>query len=168
MKCHEIFGRCSPTFVDQLLNEVLEREKPVYKAALENLAIRQKLRPVFVERKPKPERHAWVQRALSRKSADDLAMQVLQIWLLGAHRDLICDFLDSLQIPHDGKGVVDTLPPARSKEALVSAIDYLLSKYSHEPVAVYLHAFQAMDDAGWKELAELLATDPRLKLGAGE
>ena len=37
---------------------------------------------------------------------------------------------------------------------------------NHEPgvVAVYLHAFQAMDDAGWSTLEELLAEDARLKL----
>jgi hypothetical protein len=31
-------------------------------------------------------------------------------------------------------------------------------------VAVYLHAFQALDEQGWPSLAELLDEDPRLKL----
>ena len=72
---------------------------------IQNLASRRKLRPVFIERKPRPERHLWLQQALSLKSADDIAMQVLQIWLLGAQREMICEFLDSLGIAHDGKGV---------------------------------------------------------------
>jgi len=44
--------------------------------------------------------------ALSRKPADDVAVQTLQIWLLGAQKDLICQFLDALEIPHDGKGLL--------------------------------------------------------------
>jgi hypothetical protein len=31
-------------------------------------------------------------------------------------------------------------------------------------LAVYLHAFQAMDETGWSTLDEILATDPRIGL----
>jgi hypothetical protein len=165
MKCHEIFAQCSTPFVDQILTQILEREKLVYKAAMQNLAKRQKLRPVYIERKPRPERHLWLQRTLSRKMSDDVATQLLQIWLLEAHRDLICDFLDNLKIPHDGKGVVENLPEAPSKEALLIAVEQLLTKYPSEVVAVYLHAFQGMDDAGWPALDEILESHPKLRLG---
>ncbi len=167
MKCHQIFAQCSPAFVDQLLSRVLEQEKPVYKAAMQNLAARLKLRPIYLERKPKTERHRWLQQALSRKSSDDVATQLLQIWLLGSQRDLICDFLDGLKIPHDGKGVVETLPPAPSREELHATIDRLLAKYPREAVSVYLHAFQAMDEDAWPTLDEVLASEPRLLLGNG-
>ncbi len=165
MKCHQIFAQCSAAFVDQLLSRVLEREKPAYKAAVQSLAVRQRLRPVYVERKPKLERHLWLQKALSRKSSDDISAQLLQIWLLDSQRDLICDFLDGLKIPHDGKGVVETLPPAPPKEELLATIDQLLAKYPPETVAVYLHAFQAMDEGAWPTLEEVLDSEPRLRLG---
>jgi hypothetical protein len=32
-------------------------------------------------------------------------------------------------------------------------------------VAVYLHAFQAMDETGWSTLDEVLANDARVALG---
>ena len=144
-----------------------DKEKAVYKAAIQNLAAQWKLRPVFVERKPKMERHLWLKRALSRKPADDFAIQVLQIWLLGAQRDLICAFLDQLEIPHDGKGVVDNLPPEPSRDRLEHAVNALLQKHPPEVVAVYLNAFQAMDDQGWRGLDQILETDGRLALGTG-
>jgi hypothetical protein len=143
---------------------LLEREKPVYKAIIQNIASRRKLRPIFIERKPKSERHLWLQQALSQKSSDDLAIQLFQIWLLGAHREMICDFLDLLGIKHDGKGVVDDLPPEPTREALVEAITKFLEKHAREVVAVYLHAFQAMDETGWSTLDEILAVDPRVAL----
>lgn len=167
-KCHEIFERCSPELVNDIFVHLLEKEKAVYKAAIQNIAAQRKLRPVFVARKPKLERHLWLKQALSRKPADDYAIQILQIWLLGAHRDLICEFLDQLHIPHDGKGVVESLPQEPSAEQLKLAIDGLLAKYPAEVVTVYLHAFQAMDDHGWKALDDLLQKDDRLVLGKQE
>ena len=164
MKCYELFGKLSPELTNEIFAYLLEFEKPVYKAMVQNIASRRKLRPVFIERKPRRERHLWLQQALSLKSADDLTMQLLQIWLLGAQREMICEFLDSLGIEHDGKGVVDNLPAAPSRERLDQTISKLLEKRSPEAVALYLHAFQAMDETGWSILDEALATDPRISL----
>ncbi|MBV9492557.1 MAG: hypothetical protein JO069_22930 [Verrucomicrobia bacterium] len=165
LKCYEIFDRSSPELVNEIFTHLLEKEKAVYKAAIQNIAAQRKLRPVFIERKPKPERHLWLKQALARKPADDFAVQILQIWLLGAKRDLICEFLDQLGIPHDGKGVVDNLPEEPSPERLQHAVDALLEKHPSEVVAVYLHAFQAMDDHAWTNLDRILETDSRLALG---
>ena len=165
MKCHEIFSRLSPELTNEIFAHLIEHEKPVYKAMIQNVATRRKLRPVFIERKPKNERHIWLRQALSMRGADDIATQLLQIWLLGAHRQMICDFLDSLGIKHDGKGVVDSLPAEPSREALTDTITKLLEGRSAEFVAVYLHAFQAMDETGWSTLDEVLANDARVALG---
>jgi hypothetical protein len=164
MKCYEVFSKLSPELINEIFAYLLEFEKPVYKAMVQNIASRRKLRPVFIERKPKRERHLWLQQALSLKSADDLTMQLLQIWLLGAQREMICEFLDSLGIEHDGKGVVDNLPSAPSRDRLSDTITRLLEKRSPEAVALYLHAFQAMDETGWSVLDEALATDERISL----
>jgi len=85
--------------------------------------------------------------------------------LLGAQKDLICQFLDALEIPHDGKGFVDQLPPEPSNEKLKASVDQLLESHRPEIVAVYLNLFQAMDDAGWKGLGEILTGNSRLKIG---
>jgi hypothetical protein len=164
MKSYEICSRISPELMNSVLVFLLEHEKPVYKAIIQNIAARRKLRPVYIERKPKIERHLWIQRALSSKGSDDLAVQLLQIWLLGEYREMICDFLDLLGIKHDGKGVVDDLPPEPPREVLTQTITKLLEKYHREIVAVYLHAFQAMDETGWSTLGEVLSADPRVAL----
>jgi hypothetical protein len=164
MKCYEIFSKLSPELTNEIFAYLLDSEKPVYKAMIQNIASRRKLRPVFIERKPRDERHLWLQQALSLKTADDITTQVLQIWLLGAQRELICEFLDSLGIEHDGKGVVENLPAEPPREKLNNTITRLLEKRSPEVVTVYLHAFQAMDESGWSVLEEALATDPRVSL----
>jgi len=165
MTSYEIFGRCSFPLANEIFVYLQEKEKPVYKAVIQNLANQRKLRPVFVERKPKPERHTWLQQALARKPADDLATQVLQIWLLGSQQPMICEFLDALQVKHDGKGVVDQLPAEPEREKVQAAVNQILEHTGPETVTIYLHLFQMMDDAGWKHLQEILGTDGRLTLG---
>jgi hypothetical protein len=167
MTSYEIFGRCPFQLANEIFLYLYEKEKPVYRAVIQNLANQRKLRPVFIERKPRPERHTWLHQALARKPADDLATQVLQIWLLGAQQALICEFLDALQIKHDGKGVVDQLPPEPEPEKLRNAVDLILQHHSPEVVTIYLHLFLMMDDAGWKHLREVLEGDGRLRLGEG-
>jgi len=165
MRSHEIFRECPTEVVNEIFVYLHEHERAVYRSIIQNIATQRKLRPVFIERKPKTERHEWLRQALSRKPADDVAAQTLQIWLLGAQKDLICQFLDALEIPHDGKGFVDQLPPEPSSEKLNAAVDQILESHRPEIVAVYLNLFQAMDDAGWKGLGEILTTNSRLKIG---
>ncbi|MBV9673471.1 MAG: hypothetical protein JO076_11695 [Verrucomicrobia bacterium] len=164
MKCYEIFGHLSANLSQEILTYLQEQEKPAYKAAIQGLASQRKLRAVFIERKPRPERNMWMIQMLSRRSAEDLASQILQVWLLGAEKELICDFLDRLNIRHDGKGIVNDLPASPSEEQLKDAVSFLLEKHRPEAVCVYLQVFQATDETGWPILNELLQSDPRLTL----
>ncbi len=165
MSPYEIFSAMSRDQAAGIFGYLLEKEKPLYKSAIENLAKQRRLRPVFVERKPRNERFAWMQNSLGRKANEDIAAHLLQIWLVGAHSKLLCDFLDALGIQHDENGTVDVLPQAPPKEELKKAVDAVLANHEPSTVAVYLHAFQAMDEeGGWRSLEELLAEDERLKL----
>jgi hypothetical protein len=161
---HEIFSSMPAAVSGELFAFLHEKEKPLYKATIDTLAKQRKLRPIFVERKPREERHAWMREILGKKQNQDVAAHLLQIWLVGAHSKLLCDFLDALEIKHDDNGTIETLPPAPAKDTLLKAIDACLAKHDPQVVAVYLHAFQALDDTGWSTLAELLSEDPRLAL----
>jgi hypothetical protein len=166
MTPYEIFAQMSSEQASQIFEYLFEHEKPLYKAALDSLAKQRKLRPVFVERKPRKERFEWMKTATGRKANDGVAAHLLQIWLVGEHSALLCEFLDALGIKHDDNGTLDSLPEAPPKEDLRKAIDGLLEKHEAGTVAIYLHAFQALDDeAGWSTLAEILEEDGRLKIG---
>jgi len=161
----DIFQRISPALASSLFSYLFENEKPLYKATIEAVAKQRKLRPVFIERKSRNERHAWLHEALGRKASDAIAGHILQIWLVGRHKALLCDFLDVLGIKHDENGTVENLPPQPEKELLEKAVNDVLQKHEAETVAVYLHAFQALNDTGWTSLDEILEKDERLQLG---
>ena len=165
MRSHEIFQRMSPALAAQVFSFLHTEQKPVYKAAIQGLANQRNLRSVFIERKPPVERFPWMQAALSKKLSDSLASHLLQAWLLAANKEMLCDFLDAMEIKHDDDGTVADLPAAPPKEKIAAAVAKLLEKYPAEIVAVYLHAFRDMDSAvQWPALDEILAEDPQLKL----
>ncbi len=164
-KPHEIFALMPAETATKLFHFLTETEKPLYKATIDTLAKQRKLRPVFVERKPRTERNTWLKDTLSRKQSEAVAAHLLQIWLVGEHKQLLCDFLDALNITHDADGTIEALPPCPPKEDLVRAIDTVLTKHDPAIVSVYLQAFQATNDDGWTALTEILATDERLRFG---
>jgi hypothetical protein len=166
MSPNDIFAQMPESTSSSMLADLFENEKPLYKNLIENLAKQRKLRPVFIERKARTERFAWIKDALGRKQNEPVAANLLQIWLVSRHSAMLCDFLDSLGIKHDDNGTVDQIPPQPEKSALEAAVNALLEKHDPSIVAVYVHAFQALDDVGWPVLNEIIAADPRLQLVA--
>lgn len=164
LKPHEIFARMSPAVAAQLLGFLQEKETRLYKATIDTVAKSRKLRPIFIERRPREDRYAWLQTHIGKAQHDGVAAHLLQIWLVGSQSKLLCDFLDALGIKHDENGTVDALPSSPPKPELAAAVESLVAKHDPAVTTVYLHAFQAMDEKGWEPLAELLAEDARLKL----
>ena len=78
------------------------------------------------------DRYPLDQSALGRKPSDIFAAHLLQAWLLGAQKPMLCDFLDSLGIKHDEDGTVEELPESPPREELQKAIDQLSTKYQAE------------------------------------
>ena len=163
---HELLGFMSPNLALEILTYIHENEKPVYRAAMASVAEARRLRPVFLQRQPKPQRHATMLATLARPALEMVTANLIRTWLLKKHKDMLCDFLDALGITHKD-GVVDDLPASIEDSKLHSAIEALLAKYPREAVAVYLHAFQGMNEVEWPNLKTLLESDKRLELGAG-
>ena len=101
---------------------------------------------------------------LARKSNDDAATEVLQTWLLRAHQQLICNFLESLGVEHDGRGLLEALPSEPARDRLMEAIHPLLENQSRFAVIAYLNLFCEMDIADWPTLKQILQEDSRLCL----
>ena len=165
MRAHELFQRMSPATAAEVFSFLHKEEKAVYKSAIQGLANQRNLRGIFIERKPPNERYPWLQAALSRPISDALATHLLQAWLLGAKKEMLCDFLDALGIAHGEDGTVEDLPASPPKETVKSATEKLLSKYPAEQVAIYLHAFRDMDsEVQWPSLNEVIDETPELQL----
>jgi len=164
LKSHELFGFMSPALASEIIMFTFESDKPTYRATLNGVAEARHLRPVFLERQPKPQRHATMVTTLARPALDLIAGGLIRNWLLKKHKGMLVDFLNALGIKNE-EGVVENLPEDMDDTKLKSAIETLLAKYPPEAVAVYLNAFNDMNEANWANLNNLLESDPRLQLG---
>ncbi len=165
LKSHELFGFMSPALANEILNFTFESEKPTYRAVLQAVAEAKKLRPVFLERQSRVERNATILSSLARPNGDVAAATLLRTWLVKKHTGMLVDFLNALEIPNE-EGVVEDLPKSVEDAKLKIAVDTLLAKHPAEAVAVYLNAFNAMNEANWPNLKTILEGDTRLQLGA--
>jgi hypothetical protein len=161
---HELFGFMSPALANDILAFTFESDKPTYRAIINGVAEARKVRPIFLERQPRVQRHALVISMLARPGLETVASTLIRTWLVKKERPMLVDFLDALGIAHN-EGVVDDLPKEVDDAKLKSAIDALLAKYRPEAVAVYLHAFNDMNEAHWANLKTMLEGDARLQLG---
>lgn len=161
---HELLGFMSPALANDILNFAYESDKPAYKATLNGVATALRVRPVFLERQPRPQRHASMIQVLSRPALDAIAGGLLRAWLVKKQKPMLVDFLDALGIQNKD-GVVDDLPKEVDDAKLKSAVEALLAKYPPEAVAVYLNAFNDMNEANWVNLKTMLESDARLQLG---
>ena len=161
---HELLGFMSPSLANEILNWTYETERATYKATVQAVADARKLRTVFLERQPRPQRHATMISALNRPNLEVIAGTLLRTWLVKKHKDMLVDFLNALAIQHED-GVVDGLPDSVDDAKLKEAVELLLGKYPHEAVGVYLNAFNDMNEANWSNLKGMLEEDSRLALG---
>ena len=164
LKSHELIGFMSPALAAEILAFTFESEKPTYKATLAAVAEARKLRPVFLERQPRAQRDATILATLTRPSQDVAAGGLIRTWLLKKYKGMLVDFLNTLEIKNED-GVVENLPDAMDEAKLKAAVEALLAKYPPEVVAVYLNAFDDMNEVHWPSLGTLLAGEKRLQLG---
>ncbi len=162
---HELFGFMSPGLANDIIAFTFESDKPTYRATLGAVAQARHLRPVFLERQPRPQRQAMMAATLSRPGLETVAGGLIRAWLLKKYEAMLVDFLNALEIQNE-RGVVENLPAIMDDAKLKSAIDVLVAKYPPEVVAVYLNAFNDMNEANWPNLKNILTSDSRLQLGA--
>ena len=164
MTASELIGAISPALAARILEEIHSTDKELYRVAVGAVAQAKKVRPVFLERQPRAERHRFMIPVLSRAELNPIAGNVVSGWLVKTQSAMLIDFLDALKIKHD-KGVVEDLPEKVEDADLNNAVNLLLGKHPREVVALYLRAFHDMNDANWGNLQKLLSEDDRLRLG---
>ncbi len=164
MNANELFANTPAPLREEILLHFEEDDRDAWKQLLHLLASRRKLRPVFVEKKSKAERREWIDSQLARKANEDLALELLQNWLLHSQSAMLVAFLDELGIAHDGKGLIEDTPSEPAPERVDAAVDALLAKFPASSVSLYLRLFIGMDPSGWTHLRGLLETHPSLVL----
>lgn len=161
---HELLGFMSPGLAQEIITYAYDSDKQLYRTTLAAVAEARKVRSVFLERQPRTQRHANMVATLSRPSLEMVTANLIRTWLLKKYSGLLGDFLSTLGIEHKD-GVVEDLPATMDDAKLKAAVDMVMGKYPPEVVAVYLNAFNEMNEVEWPNLKTMLEQDKRLQLG---
>jgi hypothetical protein len=167
MKAFQLFAHMPRALALDVLEFTFANDREIYNAVLEMVAQARRVRLVFLTRQPRQERFVLMVSALGKPNLELAAENLVRNWLLKKHSALLADFLDGLKIPHD-KGVVENLPDSVDDAVLNLTVDNLLNKYPQPLVAVYLRAFNHMNEARWPNLELLVECDPRLEFKPDE
>lgn len=163
LKCYELVGFMPAELAQEILETTYRDDKPLYRAVLAAVAQALRVRPVFLEKKPRRQRHGEMINMLGRPRMEETAASLLRGWLVKSQTALLSDFLDALGIPHQ-QGVVEEFPATVPDDKLDAAIEGLLARHPREKVALYLNAIQATSGVNWPNLSQRLQNDPRLQI----
>ncbi len=157
MQAHQLFKAMSPALGQQIMTWMKDDEREVYKAAVTTLTQQKKVRPVFVTQRPRNQQFAWIMETLTSRLSEGVGENILQVWLMKAKSPMLANFLNTLEIRHDGKGGVEGDIPAELDSAKVAAgVTKLLAEFPAEEVGVYLNLFQMQQANGWPAITEAI------------
>lgn len=163
MTSHELMGFMPPALAREILEYAFASDKDLYRGTMNAVAEARKLRPVFFERKPRPQRHADMIASLSSPRMEAAAATLIRSWLLKSEKQMLVDFLDCLGVVHK-EGVVDDLPEKIEDAKMTAAVDQLIARHPKEKVIIYLNAFQSMNPEISPLLKEMLQSRSELQL----
>jgi len=119
----------SPGLAVQIVEFAHDTNKELYRAAIASVADARKLRPMFLERTPRAQRHADMVAMLGRPRLELTAASLIREWLMKKQTPMLGDFLDALSIQHKD-GAVEDLPAEMPDDKLRPAVEQILAKYN--------------------------------------
>jgi hypothetical protein len=162
MLAYQIFQTIPTALAATLFTYLRKEERESYKGVVQQLAEQQKMRPVFITKQSPEKQVTLLTAACGRKPAEPIAMQVLEIWLMRGRQEMLIDFLDRMNIKHDGTGMVEKFPDVMDSTLLGNALSAMRETYPASEVALYLYVLQEQKEGGWPELSALLDAEPWL------
>ena len=156
MRSFQVFASMTPERATEVMR-ILKQEAPgMYAQALAAAAATFKARPVYLARQPLEKQAASIRRALARVVANPVAEELLAVYFLECKKDLVVEWLDSLEIAHEDGTLTEDVPPAPPKAKLVEAVRAFRAHDDAADRELFLAAFAAQNAIDWPDLEALI------------
>lgn len=162
MLAYQIFQTIPTAQAETIFTYLRKEDRQSYKGVVDQLAEQQKMRSVFITKQSPDKQIKLLTAACARKPAEQIAMQILEIWLMRGRQAMLVDFLDRMEIKHNGEGMVDQFPEVMDPTLLGKALAAMRETYPAGEIALYLYVLQEQRDGGWPELNAVLDAEPWL------
>ena len=166
MNATQLLHAIGPELRTEIIGYMQSDQRAAYRVVVQELAAARKLRPIYVQQKPKADQAAWLLDQLKLKTNEEVTAQIFQIWLLKGQSAMLVTFLDAAGIAHNGEGEVEELPEEITEAKAEAAITALLADHPPKKVALYLEMFQSQRPDGFEGITKSLEKHPELKLAA--
>ncbi|RME60288.1 hypothetical protein D6779_02485 [Candidatus Parcubacteria bacterium] len=130
------------------------RLKGAWNYHVKKLAARMRVRPEYLQKK---RGHELINYMASHAAGiirnNDLWLKLFQNFYFNRRTDLMCRFLDALDIPHDARGGVDSSYEGQpDRDAFIHALQVIFDSFPKRQVAHYVRTLLLMDDGDKKSV----------------
>jgi len=159
MRSYQVFAAMSPERATAITRTLKKEAPAMFAQALAAAAAALKARPVYLARQPIEKQAASIRRALARVAANAVAEELLAVYFLECRKDLLIEWLESLEIPHEDGSLVEEAPAAPSRARLAEAVKAFRAADDDGDRELLLAAFAAQSSIDWPDLEGLIAVD---------
>ncbi len=139
-----------------LLEEMRRELRPLYKRIEREAAETLRLRPIYLGRQPFPKRSEMIRRAMSLRTNEESAAEILAVFFMERYGDEVAELLDALGVEHE-EGALREMSPAQPDEKKLREVVQRF-RAGKDPVmrGVLLKAFAAQSAIDWPALEALV------------
>lgn len=140
----------------QLLQEMRDELRPLYKRILATSASTLRLRPVFLGKQPFEKRCELIRKAMALKPNAEAAGEILAAFFLERYGDEVVELLDALRLDHDDGVLRDPSPKQPAKKTLEATVKKFRAGDDAVMRGLLLKAFAAQSAIDWPALDEIV------------
>jgi hypothetical protein len=161
MRSYQVLGSLSPERAAEVMRTLKEAAPGMFAQALAAAATAFKARPVYFARQPLEKQAAAIRSALARVTANPVAEELLAVYFLECKKELLVEWLDSLEIKHEDGTLEEDSPPQPPKAKLAKAVKAFRKQDDGADRELLLAAFAAQSAIDWPDLEALVGAGPQ-------
>jgi len=156
MKPNQIFAAMSQDRCEHVMSQIAEASPGEFKQIVMSVAIALKFRPQYLLKQPTVSQIRSVRRALARVGSSQLAEELLAIYFLKCHLELLTEWLDLLGLKHEEGILQDEVIESPDPSDLEKHVATFRAVSKDEDRELLLQVFSAQAAIDWPALDALV------------
>jgi hypothetical protein len=157
MKPNQIFAAMSQDRCEHVMSQISEASPDAFKQIVMSAAIALKFRPQYLLKQPASSQIRSLRRVLTRVGSGQLAEELLAIYFLKCHLELLTEWLDLLGLKHEEGILEDDVIEAPDASDLEKYVARFRSDSEEQDRELLLQTFSAQTAIDWPALDSLLS-----------
>jgi hypothetical protein len=159
VRSYQVFAAMTPERALTVMKGLSKKSPALFRQSVDAAAIAMRARPVYLRNQPFEKRAEAVRRTLARVAANPVADELLAVYFLECRKELLIEWLDLIEVPHENGALSDDTPAEPADKKLRAAVKKYLAVDDDADRDLLLRAFAAQQSIEWPTLDALLGAD---------